>query len=86
MHEMSIALEVCRLAEEAVAPLGPECITSVGLLVGDDAGLEITSLAFCLETLLTQSPFVQASPELQRVPGDVLRLEFVEVDDDRAAD
>lgn len=86
MHEMSIALEVCRLAEEIVAPLGPECITTVGVLVGDDAGLEITSLAFCLETLLAQAPFAQASPALQRTAGDVLRLEFVEVDDDRPAD
>lgn len=86
MHEMSVALEVCRLAEEAVAPLGPECITSVGILVGDDAGLEITSLTFCLEALLTQPPFLGALPAVEQVRGDVLRLEFVEVDDDRSAD
>jgi Zn finger protein HypA/HybF involved in hydrogenase expression len=86
MHELSIALEVCRLAEEAVAPLGPESITSVGVIVGDDAGLEITSLEFCLESLLTQAPFAQARPAIQRVPGDALRLEFVEVDDDRSTD
>ncbi len=86
MHEMSLALEVCRLAEEVVAPLGAECITAVGVLVGDEAGLEISSLTFCLETLLDQAPFVHARPALQRAAGDVFRLEFVEVDDDRPVD
>jgi hypothetical protein len=80
MHEMSIAMEVCRIAEDK---LGSSCgdLVGLGLEVGTDAGVEIDNLQFCLEVLLTQPPFRSATLEISRLPGDVLRLSYLEVDD-----
>lgn len=81
MHEMSVALEVCRMAEERLGPGGSGRLRLVGLVVGDDAGLEPDNLSFCLDALLAQPPFGEARARLQRCGGDVLRLDFLEVDD-----
>jgi Zn finger protein HypA/HybF involved in hydrogenase expression len=86
VHEMSVALEVCRMAEERLDARRLGQLVSVGLEVGDDAGLEPDNLAFCLEALLAQPPFAGAAPVIQRVRGDVLRLSYLEVDDGRAGD
>jgi Zn finger protein HypA/HybF involved in hydrogenase expression len=86
MHELSLALEVCRMTEER---LGSERLTSVRAVaveVGDDAGVEIGNLQFCLEALLTEPPFDRARPVIVRRPGDVLRLAYLEVDDGRPDD
>lgn len=81
MHELSIAMEVCRMAEFA---LGGDThrLRRVALTVGDDAGVEPDNLAFCLDVLLTQPPFGTATAQLERCAGDVLRVDHYEVDDD----
>ncbi len=81
MHEMSIALEVCRMAEEHVGREQLRHVVAVGLDVGDDAGVEIDGLRFCLEALLSNPPFRKARPEITRQPGDLLQLRYLEVDD-----
>jgi len=83
MHEYSIALEVCRLAETQVGADTVAQVATVALEVGDDAGVEIDSLQFCLEVLLKEPPFSGATPIIQRCQGDVLRLDYLEVDDGR---
>ena len=52
MHELSVALEVCRLTEEQVGRDGLSNVLEVGMDVGNDAGVEISNLEFCLEALL----------------------------------
>lgn len=81
MHELSVALEVCRMAEER---LGPDArrLRRVGLIVGDEAGVEPANLSFCLDALLGQPPFGAANVVVNRSPGDALRVEYYEVDDD----
>jgi Zn finger protein HypA/HybF involved in hydrogenase expression len=86
MHEMSIAMEVCRIAESQVGREALPTVVAVGLEVGDDAGVEISSLHFCLETLLAQPPFAGAKPAIARSPGDGLRVSYLEVDDGRPDD
>jgi Zn finger protein HypA/HybF involved in hydrogenase expression len=83
---MSLALEICRIAEQAAGSERVGQIVAVGVRVGDDAGIEPESLAFCLEVLLQQPPFGKGVPRLIREPGDVLRVEYLEVDDDRPHD
>jgi hydrogenase nickel incorporation protein HypA/HybF len=83
MHEMSIALEVCRLAEERLGTEALGNVQTVGLEVGDDAGVEPENLSFCLEALLAAPPFRGARPIITRAPGDALRLAYLEVDDGR---
>jgi len=80
---MSIALEVCRMAEERVGTEALGSVRAVGLEVGDEAGVEADNLAFCLEALLAAPPFGGARPVITRRRGDVLRLAYLEVDDGR---
>jgi Zn finger protein HypA/HybF involved in hydrogenase expression len=81
MHEMSLALEVCSIAERHVPKEQLTQIVEVGLEVGDAAGIEADNLEFWLETLLANPPFKAARPVIKRVSGDVLRVSYLEVDD-----
>lgn len=83
MHEMGVALEICRIAEQHVGPAGARFLTGIGLIVGDDAGIERSSLEFCLETLLTQPPFAGARIHISPEAGDTLRVDYLEMDDAR---
>ena len=82
MHEMSLAMEVCRLAEERLGD-GVAALVAVGLEVGDESGVEPASLEFCLGALLAAPPFAGATVTLVRSPGDALRLAYLEVEDER---
>jgi Zn finger protein HypA/HybF involved in hydrogenase expression len=86
MHEMSIAVEVCRLTAEHVGRDRLASVVEVGMDVGDGAGVEIGNLEFCLEALLSEPPFGHGRPAIARRQGDVLQLTYLEVDDDRAND
>jgi len=81
MHELSLALEICRIAEEQLGPDGSGQLVTVGVEVGDQAGVEPDNLSFCLEALLGAPPFGRAHPVIARLPGDVLRVSYLEVDD-----
>jgi Zn finger protein HypA/HybF involved in hydrogenase expression len=79
---MSLALEVGRIVEEHLVRT-PGRLLSVGVEVGDQAGVEPENLAFCLEAVLAYPPFGGAPAVLERVPGDAIRLSYLEVDDGR---
>lgn len=81
MHELSIALEICRIAEERLDRETLPRLVSVGLEVGDEAGLEPANLQFCLEALLSAPPFAGARPVITRLHGDALRVTYFEVED-----
>jgi Zn finger protein HypA/HybF involved in hydrogenase expression len=81
MHELSVAMEVCRMAEERLGLDGSGRLRMVSLEVGDDAGLEPANLSFCLDALLSQPPFGEAQARVTRCAGNVLRLDYLEVDD-----
>jgi Zn finger protein HypA/HybF involved in hydrogenase expression len=83
VHELSIALEVCRMAEERLDPEALPRLVSVGLEVGDESGLEVANLEFCLRALLDSPPFSGAQPVITRLQGDTLRVAYFEVEDDR---
>ncbi len=75
-------MEVCGIAEEHAGYNMLPRVLTVGLDVGTDAGVEIDSLEFCLEILLSEPPFGNAKPKITRVPGSVLQLSFLEIEDD----
>jgi Zn finger protein HypA/HybF involved in hydrogenase expression len=86
MHELSVALEICRMVEERL-PLGrTRAVRRVGVIVGDDAGLEPANLSFCLDALLLQPPFGSGHTVVTMCPGDTLRVDYFEVDDDNPDD
>lgn len=80
MHEMSVALEIARIAEVKLGRAAPQLVT-VAVDVGDDAGIEPSSLEFCLEAVFATPPFVGAKPQILRCNGDVLRVAYLEIDD-----
>ena len=71
------------MAEERLAPDRRPRLRRVGVIVGDDAGIEPDNLEFCLEALLAQPPFGSAVPSIQRTTGDELALAYLQVEDDR---
>lgn len=79
---MSVALEVCRIAQEQVGLAALADVLEVAVEVGDRSGVEPDNLEFCLEALLDRPPFGRARPVLIRLPGDVLRVAYLEVDDE----
>ena len=83
MHEMSIALNVCRIAVERVGQEKLPHVVAVGLEVGFDSGVDADNLEFWLEVMLSEPPFAGARPVIERRGGDVLRVSYLEIDDDR---
>jgi len=86
MHEMSLALEACDIAQRHVSPDQVASIVEIVIEVGDDAGVVADSLEFWLESMLSSPPFKAAKPVIRRVSGDVLRVSYLEVDDGRPDD
>ncbi len=68
MHELSLALEICRIAEEHLGEAPPTQLRTVGIEIGDDANVAIENFRFCLEALLGAPPFGAAHPELVPLP------------------
>jgi Zn finger protein HypA/HybF involved in hydrogenase expression len=85
MHELSVAMEICRIAAAHAAPR-PDRVAVVGVDVGAEAGVEPENLEFCLGVLLDAPPFRHARPRVTRIPGADLRVTHLEVDDDRPDD
>jgi Zn finger protein HypA/HybF involved in hydrogenase expression len=85
VHELSVALEVCRMTEERVGLDTLGLISALALEVGDQSGVEPDNLEFCLDVLLGQPPFRGAKVVMNRTPGDALRLDYIEIDDERAS-
>jgi Zn finger protein HypA/HybF involved in hydrogenase expression len=80
MHEMSVAMEICRIVEQKFDPAAGALVT-VGLEIGDDAGLEVDNLTFCVDALLSLPPFGSPRLDVDRKSGDVLRVTYLEFDD-----
>lgn len=86
MHELSLALEVCRMAEVHLDGRDARQVRIVAVEVGDDANVEVENFRFCLEALLDTPPFAGARPAIISRPGLDLRLAYLEVDDGRPDD
>ena len=82
MHELSLALEVCRIAEAHLDAGSLPRLRRVSVEVGEAANIEVANFRFCLEALLGAPPFGAATPSITVCPGDDLRLASLEVDDD----
>jgi Zn finger protein HypA/HybF involved in hydrogenase expression len=78
---MSVAIEVCRIAEDRVGRAALPRVREVGVVVGARSGVEPESLRFCLDSLLEHPPFGGARAALELTPGDDLRVAYLDVDD-----
>lgn len=79
-------MEICGIAEQHVGREKLGSVLKVGLDVGDNAGVEIDNLEFCLEVLLSEAPFGKAKPQISRVKGGALRVTYLEVEDESPDD
>ena len=86
MHELSVALEIRRIAEARLAPAELPHLVAVAVEIGDRSGLEPEHLRFCLEAVFAEPPFTGVRPRLDRLTGDALRVTYLEVDDGRPDD
>jgi Zn finger protein HypA/HybF involved in hydrogenase expression len=86
VHEMSVAMEICAMAEAHLEPSSLPFLVEVGIEVGEHAGVEPSNLQFCLEALLATPPFRGARAVIERSDGDALRLDYLEIDDERTSD
>ncbi|MEO7647231.1 MAG: hypothetical protein ABIV11_03180 [Gemmatimonadaceae bacterium] len=82
---MSLAMEIARIAEVKLGRAASQLVT-VAVDVGDSAGVEPSSLEFCLEAVFATPPFAGAKPHIVRCAGDVLRVAYLEIDDGRPDD
>lgn len=80
MHEMSVAVEVCRLVEDRLGKAA-DTLVAVGVTVGDESGIEAATFEFCLAALLAEPPFCGAAPRIICEPGDALHVTYLEVED-----
>lgn len=81
MHELSLAIEIGRLAEEKLGAQVARCV-AVGVDVGTESGVEPSALEFCLEAVLSHPPWKSAKAVLSRPPGDIFQVSWFEVEDD----
>lgn len=77
---MSLALEVARIAQNTLGADAPRLVT-VAVEVGDHAGVEPSSLEFCLEAVFATPPFRGAKSVIVPSHGDALQVAYLEVDD-----
>lgn len=72
------------MTEERVGRDALPRVVAVGVEVGDRAGVVVDNFEFCLETLLATPPFADARPVIERHEGDVLRLAYLEIEEEDA--
>jgi len=68
MHEMSLALEIISICERELAKLPEEQITALGVDVGAFSGVEVDTLQFCLEVVMSER-FAGIRCEVVKEPG-----------------
>jgi Zn finger protein HypA/HybF involved in hydrogenase expression len=85
MHEMSLAMEIARIAEAKLGESAPQLVT-VAIDVGDSAGIEAANLEFCLEAVFATPPFAGAKALIIPCTGDAFRVAYLEIDDGRPDD
>jgi Zn finger protein HypA/HybF involved in hydrogenase expression len=81
VHELSLAIEIGRLAEERLGASVARCIT-VGVEVGTLSEVEPSALEFCLEAVFSHPPWAGAKPAITRPASDVFQVTYFEIEDD----
>jgi Zn finger protein HypA/HybF involved in hydrogenase expression len=81
VHELSLAIEIGRLAEEKLGDSVARCVR-VGVDVGTHSGVEPSALEFCLEAVFSHPPWKGAKAVLSCPPSDIFQVTWFEIEDD----
>jgi len=85
MHEMSIASSVLEGVRKESARRGGVRVVTVGLKVGELAGVDPESLRFCFETMVAGTDLAPLALDIEFCPGgDELQFSYLEIDEDDA--
>ncbi len=86
MHELSLAIEVCRIAESRLEPGDVPRLRAVGVDLGATPTSKSRTSASASRRCSSAPPFEGRGPSWNCCPGDDLRVAYLEVDDGRPDD
>jgi hydrogenase nickel incorporation protein HypA/HybF len=82
MHEVGVASGILDAVRQETAARGLGRPTKVGVRIGEMAGIDPESLAFCFEALVKGTDLEPLELVIERGRADELVFAFLEVDDD----
>ena len=68
MHELGLAQSILDIVNEAISDSEASSVQSIHLRVGRLAGVDIESLTFCFEAIVTGTPLAEAKLVIQALP------------------
>lgn len=74
MHELSIAMEIVKMAENESRKAGSSKITEVHLEIGELAGVDLEALLFSLEMARQRSMLKEAFIKVDKIQGRAICL------------
>lgn len=80
MHEVGIAAEILEAVRKETAAYQPARAVKVGVRIGEMAGVDAESLAFCFEALVKGSELEPLELAIEPGRGDELEFAFLEVE------
>jgi len=69
MHEMGLAASVLDIVRQYVPESQAPLVRRVGVRVGELAGVQTESLAFCFEAIVQGTPYARAQLAIELVPA-----------------
>ncbi|MBI4908497.1 MAG: hydrogenase maturation nickel metallochaperone HypA [Acidobacteria bacterium] len=83
MHEMSIATSLIDAVNQQCAEYPRAAVTRVGVRLGEWAGVDVESLRFCFETLVSETTLAGAALEIEfREKTADLDIAYLELEDE----
>ena len=81
MHEMGIANSILEAVRTEAAAHAPARATKVGVKIGEMAGVDPDSLAFCFEALVKGSDLEPLELEIRPGTADELAFAYLELEE-----
>ena len=69
MHEMSVATGIINVLQSKLNDLDPCKLTAMDISIGQLAGIDESSLSFCLDTLLAERGFEPVQVRFESAPA-----------------
>ncbi|HKW02515.1 MAG TPA: hydrogenase maturation nickel metallochaperone HypA [Vicinamibacterales bacterium] len=82
MHELSLANSIFDIVRQYVPVDRAPLVRSVRVRVGELAGVEPDSLAWCFSAVTSETPYDRASLAIDRVAGQELQVADIELEEE----
>ena len=80
MHEVGVAAGILEAVRKEIAIRESARATKVGVRIGDMAGIDPESLAFCFEALIKGTDLEPLALEIEQGQADELEFAFLELE------